>query len=112
MEPIIRSTAQPECWAILDETFSAHNVAPNTILRVDSFEVIKSMILNGIGISFLPELSISAELAAGDLVVLRPTIDVELHRDIVVSYLKRQRPTYLDRFLSIIQKIQQPYETE
>lgn len=51
----------------LDYLFAAHQVTPRITMELDSSELLKRLILSGLGIGFLPRINILAELTQGTL---------------------------------------------
>ena len=102
LEPLIRSTTQQKYWEQIDAYFSSHNITPNVILSIDSLEVIKNMVLQGIGIAFLPELPLRSELLNHELFSLNTTAPMKIHRDISIVYRKEDKPSCVDAFAALM----------
>lgn len=54
-------------WTLIHNAFAKADVTPNIMMEVDSIEGAKQMVLENMGISFLPYFSIAEELKAGSL---------------------------------------------
>lgn len=69
----------------IDGIFQMHDVQPKLAMEVDSGELLKRLILAGLGIGFLPRINVAEEERAGQLVVVR--LDgIRLARDLALIY--------------------------
>jgi DNA-binding transcriptional LysR family regulator len=67
----------------LDECFAQANLVPRIAMELDSNELLKRLILNEIGIGFLPRINVLAELQSG-LVKVIPIENVEITRHLAL----------------------------
>ncbi len=67
----------------LDQLFSQSNLRPKIAMELDSYELLKRLILAGMGIGFLPRINILAELRAG-LVLTVPVEGVAIPRNLAL----------------------------
>ncbi len=67
----------------LDQLFSQSNLRPKVAMELDSYELLKRLILAGMGIGFLPRINILAELRAG-LVLTVPVEGVAIPRNLAL----------------------------
>lgn len=72
---------------LLLNIFRMHDVYPNKILEVESGELMKRFVIAGLGIAFLPTVTISDALVSG-LVEVIPVDSIQLTRDLGLLYLK------------------------
>lgn len=104
LEPMIYNPRLPAHWERIQAHFKKQGVAPNFVLDVDSLEVTKKMIMKGIGITYLPLLSIEQELLQQELVVVRPMPRLELYREIYLLYNQEVEPPYREQIVEMIGK--------
>ncbi len=79
----------------VDRFLAENGIFPYVIMELDSFSAVKQMVMENLGVTFLPERTIQAEVASGRLVahdiaagtLLRPTL-LAYHRD------KKQLPAF------------------
>ena len=67
----------------LDQLFAQRDLRPRIAMELDSYELLKRLVLAGIGIGFLPRINILTELRAG-LVETIPTEDVVIARNLAL----------------------------
>jgi DNA-binding transcriptional LysR family regulator len=67
----------------LDELFAAEKLIPKIAMELDSNELLKRLILNDMGMGFLPKINVFEELRAGSLKVIAVE-GVELARDLAL----------------------------
>lgn len=104
LEPMIYNPRLPSYWEIIQAHFKKQGVTPNFVLDLDSLEATKKMILKGIGITYLPLLSIAEELLQKKLVAVRPLPRLELHREIYLLHHKEEAPPYREQIVEMIAK--------
>lgn len=104
LEPMIYNPRLPAYWERIQAHFKKQGVAPNFVLEVDSLEATKTMIMRGIGITYLPLLSIEEELLQETLVAVRPVPRLELHREIYLLYHQEEAPPYREQVIEMIGK--------
>lgn len=97
LEPLICFNPNSSYWASIEQHFQDKNLTPNIVFKIDSIEAAKSSIINGLGICFLPELSLERTLSSGQLskVSIHPPLD--LYRELSLIYLKEPAP-YVQEF--------------
>ena len=67
----------------IDECFAQSSLAPRVAMELDSNELLKRLILNNIGIGFLPKINVLAEMKSGALKVV-PIEGVEISRHLAL----------------------------
>jgi DNA-binding transcriptional LysR family regulator len=72
-EPLLLTEAGCTYRELFQQTLAAASAWPSTILEFSSIEAIKQCVMAGMGITFLPAVTVEAELAQGRLVALRWT---------------------------------------
>jgi DNA-binding transcriptional LysR family regulator len=81
---------------------------PNIVMHLPSSDVIRKMVLAGVGISFLPRGYIENDLISGSLVEVRLKNAVNLNHRVVVQYLKENAGDELmNVFLDVVRSIYQ-----
>ncbi len=85
--PFIRFVRRTGIGRIIDSLLVTRKIQPDEIMEIDTLEGILSMVANGLGISIVPESSISAELA--DQFVIAQCGDEPVFRD--VAFVTRDR---------------------
>ncbi|NBI28701.1 LysR family transcriptional regulator [Chengkuizengella marina] len=86
-------------WLYIHRLFSNNHITPNIALEVDNMETAKNLLLQGMGISFLPEHCVKKELEKGQLfrVALTPPIKMSINIDLI--YLKgRSKSIFINFF--------------
>ena len=69
----------------LEQIFAEHKVTPRIAVELDSHELLKRLIVAGIGIGFLPRINVLEEVRAGQLAAL--TLEnVKLPRDLALIF--------------------------
>ncbi|WP_042357399.1 LysR family transcriptional regulator [Bacillus rubiinfantis] len=87
-------------WLMIYNLFASKNLQPNIVLEVDSMEAAKNLVINGMGISFLPQHCVQSELKAGKLFRVPLISSTQLDVKIDIIYRKNeQRPTFIDFFM-------------
>lgn len=99
LEPMIRSSVMSNYWEMIERHFIKNGVTPNVILNADSLEIVKNMVLQGLGIAFLPELALEKELTDGTLAIVNPTPALHVERDISLIYPQGKTPPYCSFFV-------------
>ena len=87
-------------WEVILRHFKSRGVTPNVTLVVDSVEIAKNMVLQGLGVAFLPELALEKELTEGSLAVVNPIPALSVNRDISLIYLPGDAPAYCSDFVA------------
>ncbi|EBK2060059.1 LysR family transcriptional regulator, partial [Salmonella enterica subsp. enterica serovar Typhi] len=89
---------------LFEHYLNSHGVFPDPNLEFWSIEAIKQCVMSGLGISFLPLITVRSELAEGKLVKLgwndasqRVATQLALHR-------KKWRSPALEQFVSMVQE--------
>lgn len=88
-------------WLRIYGLFESKHVKPNIVLEVDSMEAAKNFVINGMGISFLPEHCVQTELQNGRLFHIPLTSSRLL--DVKIEFIYRrgeQRPPFIDFFIN------------
>jgi DNA-binding transcriptional LysR family regulator len=80
-----------ETRRILDRALGERNVELKVVLEHESTEVIKSMVMAGLGLSILPEPNVRKEARRGELAVL-PMTDLKVSRTICAISDARRQP--------------------
>ncbi len=92
-------------WLMIHRLFLSNEVSPNIYLEVDNMETAKKFVLEGLGISFLPEHCVRKELEKNELCKVEIEPHVQINISIDVIYLKdRPRPVFIDFFEKTISK--------
>jgi DNA-binding transcriptional LysR family regulator len=65
----------------IDECFAQANLTPRIAMELDSNELLKRLILNNIGVGFLPKINVLSEMQSGALTVV-PIEGIEISRDL------------------------------
>lgn len=99
LEPIICSSAMLNYWQKIDRHFRSRGLEPNVVLSVDSVEVAKNLVMQGLGVAFLPELALEKELMEGTLLALDPLPHLSVTREISMIFLPGEEPPYCREFI-------------
>lgn len=84
-------------WLMIHRLFSSNDVSPNIFLEVDNMETAKNLVIQGMGISFLPEHCVKQELENGELIRVEMTPPVKINISIDFIYLKgRPKSVFID----------------
>ncbi|KAB2336188.1 LysR family transcriptional regulator [Cytobacillus depressus] len=84
-------------WLMIHRLFSSNNVNPTISLEVDNMETAKNLVIQGMGISFLPEHCVRKELENGELVQVEMAPPVKINISIDFIYLKgRPKSVFID----------------
>ena len=67
----------------LDQLFAQRDLRPRIAMELDSYELLKRLVLAGMGIGFLPRINILTELRAGKVETI-PTEDVVIARNLAL----------------------------
>ena len=84
-EPFLFFDRNSSYHTLVYTMFLRAGVAPESVMEVDSMEVIKRMVERGLGIAVLPEVSVQDEVQRGDLATIQlagteqPVREVGLH---------------------------------
>jgi DNA-binding transcriptional LysR family regulator len=100
LEPLIFFDHGSIDWLMINGVFESKKLKPNVIMEVDNIESAKKMVMNGIGISFLPELCLKNELRNGELCTVPISPTLNMARNIEIIYLKEHQPRFLDFFMN------------
>jgi DNA-binding transcriptional LysR family regulator len=85
----------------LERFLTEQKVAPSQVWHFNSLEAIKRTLLDGIGVSVLPEITIRAELASGQLVCL-PHSGSPLETNLLMIWQENAwQPEFLDVFMHL-----------
>lgn len=87
-------------WLMIYGLFESKNLKPNVVLEVDSMEAAKNLVINGLGISFLPEHCVRTELENGRL--FRVPLITSGQLDVKIDFIYRKgenRPPFIDFFI-------------
>lgn len=88
-------------WLRIYGLFESKNLKPNVVLEVDGMEAAKNLVINGMGISFLPEHCVKTELENGRL--FRVPMKSSGLLDVQIDFIYRKvnaRPPFLDFFVN------------
>ncbi|HHT7240429.1 MULTISPECIES: LysR family transcriptional regulator [Bacillus] len=84
-------------WLMIHRLFSSNDVSPTISLEVDNMETAKNLVIQGMGISFLPEHCVKQELENGELIRVEMTPPVKINISIDFIYLKgRPKSVFID----------------
>lgn len=84
-------------WLMIHRLFSSNDVSPNISLEVDNMETAKNLVIQGMGISFLPEHCVKQELENGELIRVEMEPPVKINISIDFIYLKgRPKSVFID----------------
>ncbi|HFK1764785.1 LysR family transcriptional regulator [Bacillus wiedmannii] len=84
-------------WLMIHRLFSSNDVSPTIFLEVDNMETAKNLVIQGMGISFLPEHCVKQELENGELIRVEMTPPVKINISIDFIYLKgRPKSVFID----------------
>ena len=101
-EPLLLTTKDVSYRYELDQLLAAKGLAPRPILEAGDTAVLTELLLQGAGISFLPQFSVQKHLNSGELCVLHteaPTI--EIHSQLVY-HKNKWITTQMERFLELM----------
>ncbi|HAT10216.1 MAG TPA: hypothetical protein DCS97_06420 [Planctomycetes bacterium] len=90
-DDFILVTPGTETRRILDRALAERNVELKVVLEHESTEVIKSMVMAGLGLAILPEPNVRKEARRGELAVL-PLTDLKVSRTIYAIADARRQP--------------------
>ncbi|MED1507554.1 MULTISPECIES: LysR family transcriptional regulator [Bacillus] len=84
-------------WLMIHRLFSSNDVSPTISLEVDNMETAKNLVIQGMGISFLPEHCVKQELENGELIRVEMAPSVKINISIDFIYLKgRPKSVFID----------------
>lgn len=84
-------------WLMIHRLFSSNDVSPLISLEVDNMETAKNLVIQGMGISFLPEHCVKQELENGELIQVKMEPPVKINISIDFIYLKgRPKSVFID----------------
>ncbi|MFB9759817.1 LysR family transcriptional regulator [Ectobacillus funiculus] len=84
-------------WLMIHRLFSSNDVSPTISLEVDNMETAKNLVIQGMGISFLPEHCVKQELENGELIRVEMAPPVKINISIDFIYLKgRPKSVFID----------------
>jgi DNA-binding transcriptional LysR family regulator len=92
-------------WTLTHGLFRSAGLVPNVALEVDTIEAAKRMVERGLGVSFLPQMSVGGELHRGRLVTVKIVDAVPLRRSLDLIH-PRHRPlrAQAQAFLRIVRE--------
>lgn len=98
-EPLIFFDYDSMDWLMIHRLFLQNEINPNIYLEVDNMETAKNLVLEGLGISFLPEHCVKRELDHRKLfrVEISPPLKTNISIDVI--YLKGKPKTVFIDFL-------------
>lgn len=78
-------------WLMLHRLFQKNNITPNISIEVDHMETAKKLVLQGMGLSFLPHHCVRNELEQGTLkqISIDPSIDFNINIEFIY---KKENP--------------------
>jgi len=110
--PLIRRETGSGTRALVDTALQRAGVSPPTLMELGSPEALKQAVLAGIGVAWVPRLSIARELAANDLVRVRvPGLSVRR----ILSVVRRRDVslvTVAEPFLELVRTAASALECE
>lgn len=84
-------------WLMIHRLFSSNDLNPNISLEVDNMETAKKLVIQGMGISFLPEHCVKQELENEELFRVEMTPPVKINISIDFIYLKgKPKSVFID----------------
>ncbi|KQL36262.1 LysR family transcriptional regulator [Bacillus sp. FJAT-25509] len=84
-------------WLMIHRLFSSNDLNPNISIEVDNMETAKKLVIQGMGISFLPEHCVKQELENGELFRVEMTPPVKINISIDFIYLKgKSKSVFID----------------
>ncbi|TDA69712.1 MAG: LysR family transcriptional regulator [Clostridia bacterium] len=93
--PIVAYIRDSAFWRPVEAFLTSPAVPhPNIILELDNFEAIKTLVMQGMGVAFVPRLALGRELKEGTLVEVRINPPVDFHRYISLFYLRSREENY------------------
>lgn len=99
-EPLIFFDYGSVDWLMIYGLFESKNIKPNVVLEVDSMEAAKNLVVNGMGISFLPEHCVKKELESGQL--FRVPLVSSGRFDVKIDFIYTKgnnKPPYIEYFI-------------
>jgi DNA-binding transcriptional LysR family regulator len=90
----------------VDRFLARHGVYPNVIAELDSFQAVKKMVQQNLGVTMLPERTIDEERRAGTLVA-QDIADGQLTRPTVIAYLHHKKED--EAFQQFVQWVKDHY---
>jgi DNA-binding transcriptional LysR family regulator len=90
--PFIATAANTGYWRGVEDYLARHGVRPRRVMDLDYIEVVKQMVWAGLGVSFVPESAVAADLHRGTLAELTPAPAPALSRPIYLVWLRRRPP--------------------
>ena len=99
IEPLICFNPTSQYWATIEEHFHRKHLTPNIVFNIDSIEAAKSITINGIGVCFLPELSLETALSSGKVCKVPIDPPMNIRRELSIIYLKESTAPYLQEFI-------------
>lgn len=93
--PIIAYIRDSAFWRPIEAFLTSPAVPhPNIILELDNFEAVKGLVIQGMGVAFVPRLALGRELTEGALVEVRINPPVDFRRYISLFYLRSREEHY------------------
>ncbi|MEH7511509.1 LysR family transcriptional regulator [Gottfriedia acidiceleris] len=84
-------------WLMIHRLFSSNDLNPNISIEVDNMETAKKLVIQGMGISFLPEHCVKQELENEELFRVEMTPPVKINISIDFIYLKgKPKSVFID----------------
>lgn len=92
-------------WAHIKDLFRLHNLNPNFVFNINSLDACKHMVTDGLGIAFMPELSLESSIRRGEICRVN-TPEISLSRTLSIIYRSSEEPPpYLDQIMQIMKQL-------
>jgi DNA-binding transcriptional LysR family regulator len=105
-EPIVLFDRGSSYFGLIRGFFREAGVVPNVAMELDSLEATKRMVEEGLGIGFVPLVTIERELESGTLVKIGIVDAPSLRRPISLIYKRhRKRPRTVQAFIDTVAEI-------
>ena len=103
-EPLILFDRTSSYHELTNALFRQAGVLPHSVMELDNIEAAKKMVEQGLGIALLPEIAVTAEVAAGTLAQV-PLVGASPVRRHIVAVRRRSAgpaPAVVRRFLAVV----------
>lgn len=105
MYPLIVTECSGVCYGRLKELASAYNLILRHAFVVDSTVAISELLCRDMGLSFLPEYSISRYLNEKDLVKVNVDVPPQIYYSQILYHKSKWIPPFMEGLISLIQKV-------
>lgn len=92
-------------WDRILNIFELNGITPNIMFNNNALSACQNMVASGLGIAFMPELSLSSAIDRGDICPVKIEPKLSLARTLTVIYKEKESsPPYLENILHIMKQ--------